>query len=522
MSNDQLRVAQKSDSFCAMWLSFNNREYIPVSDEEAASMNRERAFFVVHDGLLKRIVTEETKAESMVPVLPREQVRTYLEAAHDRLAHQGRSRTLASLRHRVWWPGMKGDVEEFIRNCPTCCFNREIPTQGAMLTPDNGDRPWTFVQLDAVDLELTASGMKKAVIFACRMIRKILAFPATEHLDATEFLNIILNGFVARTGTWPRFLFTDRDSVFLSSLARSYYLAMHIEHVPGDAYMHTVVGICERFNHTLRAFARAIYFDQQCQWDAYLTVIECVYNSAIDPHTGYSPQYLDSGREAVLPWEASILGPRPSISSDERVQRQVTALHSAWEAVAATRLRDEEQRRTAHANKYRTDVSFDVGDRVLIKQDRRRSKMDMPYVGPYRVAEKLERDRYLLRDRRNVKLHNIFHVKRLKLYPRLSDGELAPDDDYYIVDHIVDRRYNENTHRLEYRLRYVGYTARDDTWEDSTSFTAGRLEEVAAYNQLHPLHNDDNDVRRPIQSRAGPARGRGAPRRRGRGSGRSQ
>ena len=83
--------------------------------------------------------------------------------------------------------------------------------------------------------------------------------------------------------------------------------------------------------------------------------------------------------------------------------------------------------------------------------------MDMPYVGPYRVAEKLERDRYRLRDRHGSVRHSIFSVKRLKLYPKGGEGSLEPDDDYYRVSHIVDRRYSKDKRKHEYRLRWVCY-----------------------------------------------------------------
>eukprot|EP00966_Prymnesium_polylepis_P207613 4809048-Prymnesium_polylepis.1 len=48
-----------------------------------------------------------------------------------------------------------------------------------------------------------------------------------------------------------------------------------------------------------------------------------------------------------------------------------------------------------HDAKYQTNVTFKPGDRVLMLQPGRRSKMDMPYVGPYRVLwGPDERDRY--------------------------------------------------------------------------------------------------------------------------------
>ena len=69
------------------------------------------------------------------------------------------------------------------------------------------------------------------------------------------------------------------------------------------------MGICERFNHTLRTYARAVYVDEQCQWDLYLPLLVLFYNAGVNQDTGYSPFYPNNGREPVLPWELAIGSP---------------------------------------------------------------------------------------------------------------------------------------------------------------------------------------------------------------------
>ena len=172
-----------------------------------------------------------------------------------------------------------------------------------MHTPENGDALWSHVQVDVVHLEETASGYVEAVIFVCRFTREILAFPCRRDINSEQFLNIVTFGLTATKGR-PCKMVSDRGSILISTLCQFYYKAVRLEHVAADAHMHTAVGICERFNHTLRTFARAVYFDEQCQWDPFLPLLVLFYNAGVNPDTGYSPFYLNNGREPVLPWGA--------------------------------------------------------------------------------------------------------------------------------------------------------------------------------------------------------------------------
>ena len=86
----------------------------------------------------------------------------------------------------------------------------------------------------------------------------------------------------------------------------------------------------------------------------------------------------------------------------------------------------ERERKEEHDRKYQTNVVFEAGDRVLLLQPGRRSKMELPYVGPFRILwGPDERDRYALRDMEG-RAFNEFHVSKLKLWPadvsRLAAG----------------------------------------------------------------------------------------------------
>ena len=97
----------------------------------------------------------------------------------------------------------------------------------------------------------------------------------------------------------------------------------------------------------------------------------------------------------------------------------------------------EGRRKLEHDGKYQTNLRFNPGDRVLLLQPGRVSKMDVPYVGPYRVLQGPdERDRYVLSDLHGRRIHSEFHVSKLRHWP--IDNDL--NEEYYIVDSIVDAK----------------------------------------------------------------------------------
>jgi hypothetical protein len=374
----------------------------------------------------------------------------------------------------MWWPTMEVDVRNFIKLCETCAINKLIPHKGQMQIPPNGSRPWQVACVDVVDLETTSSGNRKAVVFADRFGRGIRCYPAPNDIDSEMFLNTVAFGLIPDVGC-PLLMISDRGSILISELCLEFYHHYGgIEPRHCDAHMHTGVGLCERFNSTLRQMARAAYFDTKCEWDLFLPLLVLFYNATVDDVTGYSPYYIEHGREPRLPWHPYEEMEEGNVS--EFVNKHLLGLYLAYEASQSKVAAGERKRKEHHDKAYQTNVSFEKGSRVLILQAGRRSKMEMPYVGPYRVLEGPDaRDRYKLADIHGRRF-NEFHVSRLKHWP--LEGDL--EDGYFEVDHIVDIVHDERKNEKLYKVRWKGYSKKHDSlvsWEDLNE--EGRVEALA-------------------------------------------
>ena len=442
--------------------------------------------FVVQDGIVFHNdewgAHESSGSPRLRVVLPMASRQAFLTACHDGLGHPGIARTLQACRARVYWPGLRTQVKQFIHNCPTCLFNKVTPHRGEQQIPGNGTHPWHSVQMDIVHLHKAKSGMEKALVFYDRFTRDVEAFAVPADCGTEEVLNILLFEIRPRHG-FPRVLYTDRGSNLISEKAQNFYMVMGIELRAADAEMHTGVAGAERFNATLRELARATHFDHGWEWDVVLPLLISWYKDLVQTATGYTPFFLNHGRDSVAgPWDLKN-GPRFGADSDDAyVKQQFAILHLAWQCAQSAIAEREKRQKGGHDQRYQTNVQFKKGDRVLIRQAGRLSKMDMPHVGPFRVEELLERDRYRLVGRQGAKhLHHDFHISRLKLWPEGADlEEVYMDSSYFDAEAIVAHRTNVNG-EVMFRVRWVGYTAADDTWEPFSNLNAALGREALEY-----------------------------------------
>ncbi len=106
-------------------------------------------------------------------------------------------------------------------------------------------------------------------------------------------------------------------------------------------------------------------------------------------------------------------------------------------------------------------------------------KLSPHYLGPYRIAEHVREVSYKLDLPANMKIHNVFHISKLRPYQdptsfhsQCIDTYRPPPividkvDEYEIKD-IVDRQYHHG--RLQYLVHWKGYNNTEDTWIDAAN-----------------------------------------------------
>ena len=440
-------------------------------------------FEVLENGLVMHVTTGQDGRPQLEYVIPESAREALLAAAHDCSGHRSRTHTRNALRTgRVWWPGINRDVKQKCKACKTCAYNNIGPHVGAMHTPPKGREPWQVCSVDIVHLEETPSGFSKAVVFTCRLSKAVRATPCTAGIDSEEFLNIVTYTLVSE-GIKPALMITDHDNVMISKLCDAYYEAFKITNRVADGDMHTAVGQNERFNTSLRAMARAAHFDTGCLWDCYLPFLVLFYNASTHPATGYSPFYLEHGREPSLPW--SLARREPDADAPEVVRQHAAGLHLAWDFGYQMLAAQEAQRREEHNARYQTNVRYMPGERVLmLTKGAYRNKMLMPFIGPYRVLHGPDvRDRYCLRDLGRSNTNPWFHISRLKRWPDSAEDVEDLGDEHYIIQSVLDHRTvgSGGTAHYEFLVKWRGYSNKHNLWIGESEFNQGGKELMREY-----------------------------------------
>jgi hypothetical protein len=156
-------------------------------------------------------------------------------------------------------------------------------------------------------------------------------------------------------------------------------------------------------------------------WDIVLDAIVMCYNGSLNRSTGYTPNYLMFGREALTPLDLDF--PQTSVPIDydpgdyvDYVNKLHKTMAEAYEVARTTSAGASERNKRAYDAKVRC-IEFQAGDAVLLRREALKPgeyrKWTLLYEGPFTVVRKLSDVNYVIK-REPVGEERTVHVDRLK------------------------------------------------------------------------------------------------------------
>lgn len=378
LARTELTTAQENDPFCVKLRSYLHRL---VEDQPPWIIRLHPA---VVDGLLT-VTVKKGKPVVVLPASLREQVIFTHHLAYY-AGHFGVYKTVARLALRYYWPRMKRHVKAFIAKCMFCLTYKpkyKMPT-------------WLQLPL-GVPCEIVAMDLYGPLPVTLHRHEYILALldHHTRWCELVPLRQTTVEDIACALHTYwfsrfgvPRVLLSDNGPQFTAALLARLCKVYGIRRVFSTPYHPRGNSIVESFMRSIRTALHLVHVVGERRWDELLPAAAMAYRSTPHSSTGFSPFFLLTGTEMVLPLSRSWDEPYSGFCGPQW-------LRALWECrQALIRQHSAETRRRLAIVKK--EGHFPIGSWVGIRRPAAEtvthgnsSKFLRQFVGPYRVLRQL-------------------------------------------------------------------------------------------------------------------------------------
>ena len=184
-------------------------------------------------------------------------------------------------------------------------------------------------------------------------------------------------------------------------------------------------------NRVLEDMLRHFVNPRQDNWDTLLPVLEFAIDNSCQESIQDTPFFLNYGRHPRVP--SDVILPESNPSAHKYLNNIDQAMQKARKCLDAA-----QQRQKKYADQHRTELSFEIGDEVLLSTEHipLRSvgtrKLLMKWMGPFKVVHKVNAVAYELDLPSSWRSHDVFHMSLLK--PYFKNGSHQPPPPGLLVD----------------------------------------------------------------------------------------
>ena len=363
---DSVRCEQSADpvlSEVAVWIQRGAR---PDYSEISAAGPEMKFYWGQFDSLKLRhgivvrelVMTDQhSRVQILVPPALREDV---LKQCHTvpTAGHMGRNRTMAAVKLRFLWPGMRRDTEFFVKRCDVCAqYKTSGKTPRAGLKDYRVGYPLERVCVDIVGpFPASDSGNKYALVVTDCFSKFVEMYPMPNQ-EAATVAHLLVREYFSRYGV-PRYLHSDQGTQFESKLFAETCTLLGVTKTRTTPFRPQSDGQSERNIKTLTKMV-AMVTDEQSSWDEHLPFVAMAYRATPHEGLGMTPNFMMFGRELSMPVDVMMPPAEDEVCSPlDYVAKLKDKLTYAYQ-LARTRLKSSAERqrrlydRKQHGQMYR-------------------------------------------------------------------------------------------------------------------------------------------------------------------------
>jgi len=352
--------------------------------------------------------------------IPRSLIRIAIELCHDvpLSGHMGPERTCKLLAERYHFANMRRQVEEYIKECPSCNEHKgNLPSTAHMHSYPVPQRPWQRTGMDILGpFPKTPQGNKYILVFTDHLTR-YNEMIATPDQTSPTVARALVERVISRHSS-PKVLISDNALGFTSSVFKTVCEICKIDKVQIVPYHPQANGLVERQNRKILDVLRHLVTQQQTNWDTCIPLVQMAVNNGYNVSVGDTPHFLLHHYEKDMPYDLPLtkLGENiTDIPREELAKRSFKIFDIVRERLYH---RNRETREYQHLETPKPREII-VGTRCYLKAVRPPGvgrKLFKKWDGPFRIMKDFGKNRFEILDLRNKK-SKLVHADNLKLVP---------------------------------------------------------------------------------------------------------
>ena len=286
--------------------------------------------YIIVNGLLYTVRRVSNRPEYPRLVLPPSARSRAIHRAHIEVGHMSVRKTVERLQEAYQWPGILKDVIKVIKRCGSCEVHKRRPQR---LGP--GHFPFAEYpgQLVGADLSgpypTSAEGNSYILSVVDYATGWVESYPLPNKEAKTVFLKFEKE-YIPRYGP-PEVLIFDNGKEFKNHILVPYlkHLGTNVRFTP--PYSPQTNGKIERWHRTLKEMLGKLVNARPESWETHLAASLWAHRITTSSVTGFSPYFLNFGREPPIAWQSLICKPLHSdvLHLAERLDTYSEALRTA-------------------------------------------------------------------------------------------------------------------------------------------------------------------------------------------------
>ncbi|CAG7826903.1 unnamed protein product [Allacma fusca] len=426
-----LITAQCHDSELSKVMSFCN-DPSEVTDEWTTKLARDAT--LSQDGCLYKYVGSlnkpwERDCKFWRVWVPFKLIPTIIAYYHSETisGHMGISKTYKRIEERFYWKCMRKDIFNFVKNCIICQKTKAARTHkiGIGSSPIVST-PWENVSCDLLGPYVKGrKGYKYLLVVTCYATKYVELFG----LRAATAANIIKKlWLVFLKWGFPHSLTTDNGTQFSSRKFLGWCISVGVYSWRIASY-HPQSNPCERYNRTVKD--RIVSQIEACKdWATKLEEVAFAVNSSINDSTGFSPAYLNFGRELRTPLDNKLKVDLSGIDRKDSVSERMQLIlnHAKANTLASQKIYMDNYNKDKIKSSYKEgDFVFALALNISDASKGITSSLCKKYAGPFVISRMISDTVCELQCPNSKKVVGRVHVSRLK------PGYLSSTEDHGLV-----------------------------------------------------------------------------------------